>query len=390
MDFVENVETAEFGRDVRAVLDAHLTPEVRRRVHESGTHHDWELHRAMAARGWLAAAIPEELGGQGRSADQLARLFRELELHDAPYDGVANAMLVGFTLGHLATPFQRETVLEPILAGDAIPCLGYSEPESGSDVAAATTRAVRHGDEWSIQGQKMFTSLAEEAGWVFLLARTNPDVAKHRGLTFFLVPMDLPGITISSMRAMSGKRTNVTYYDDVRIGDEWRVGEVDHGWEVMLLALAFERGIAGGVADIAALHEHALRWARTRPDAGGPAPIDSRSLRRRLARVAIDREVADLLGTRAAWAATAGVPGQEGAEAKLFGSEAYGRAATDLLDALGPLGLLSGASTDAPVEGLLERAFRTAPILTTAGGTSEIQKNLIAERTLGLPRRRER
>ena len=389
MDFLEDAAAAEFGREVRAVLDAHLTPEVRRRVHETGTHHDWGLHRDMAGRGWLAAAIPEELGGQGRSAEQLARLFRELELSDAPYDGIANTMLVGFTLGHVATPWQRDTVLEPMLAGESIPCLGYSEPESGSDVAAASTRAVRDGDGWSIQGQKMFTSLAEEATWVFLLARTNPDAAKHRGLTFFLVPMDRAGITIDPMRTLSGKRTNVTFYDDVRVGDEWRVGEVDHGWEVMLLALAFERGIAGGVADIAALHQHALGWARTQ-QSGGPAPIDSRSVRRRLARIAIDREVADLLGTRAAWAATAGVPGQEGAEAKLFGSEAYGRAATEMLDALGPQGLLSPESADAPSGGRLELAFRTAPILTTAGGTSEIQKNLIAERTLGLPRRRER
>src|SRR5690606_9699026 len=113
----------------------------------------------------------------------------ELEMTGAPYDGVANAMMVSFVLGHVGTPFQRDEVMQAILAGSAIPCLGYSEPEAGSDVAAAATRAVRDGDDWVITGQKMFTSLAEEASWAFLLARTNADVAKHRGLTFFLVPM---------------------------------------------------------------------------------------------------------------------------------------------------------------------------------------------------------
>jgi alkylation response protein AidB-like acyl-CoA dehydrogenase len=387
MDFNSSPETIAFRDEVRGVLAEHLTDAVMDRVHETGTHHDWGLHRAMASRGWLAAALPEELGGQGRDADQLAALFRELEMAGAPYDGVANAMMVAFVLGHLGTAWQREHVLAPLLAGETVPCLGYSEPESGSDVAAASTVAERDGERWRITGQKMFTSLAEEAAWGLLLTRTNREVAKHRGLTFFLVPMTDPNVEVRPIRTLSGKRTNVTFYDGVSIGDELRVGEVDGGWQVMLVALAFERGVAGGVSDIAGLYDAAVAHL-ARESASGERAIDRPSVRSRLVRVAIEREVADLMGDRAAWAALKGIPGQEGAEAKLFGTEAFGRAAASLGDALGTEGLLTYDAEDAPAGGAIEYAYRNAPIITVAGGTSEIQKNLIAERTLGLPRRR--
>ena len=388
MEFSEDPATQAFRDEVRAVIAACLTHDARARVQATGTHHDWALHRALAERGWLAAALPVELGGQGRSAEQLAALFRELELARAPYDGVANAMMIAFVLGHVASPKQRAEVLSPILVGEAIPCLGYTEPEAGSDVAAATTAAVRDGDEWVITGQKMFTTLAEEARWVLLLTRTNRDVAKHLGLTFFLVRLDETGVEVRPIRTLSGKRTNVTFYDGVRVSDDWRVGDVDGGWQVMLLALAFERGIAGGVSDIAALYEGAVTYFRDTSDAAGRPLLADPRVRSRLVRIAIDKEVADLLGARAAWAATSGVPEQEGAEAKLFGTEAYGRAAAELLDAAGTDGLRARGAVGAPAGGMLDEAYQYAPILTTAGGTSEIQKNLIAERTLGLPRRR--
>jgi alkylation response protein AidB-like acyl-CoA dehydrogenase len=378
MDFARDAATEQFTRGIRALLAEHLTPEVRARVHATGTHHDWNLHRAMAHRGWVVAALPVDLGGQGRSPEQLAALFRELERAEAPYDGMANTMMVAFILGHVGTPRQIADVLPLLLAGDAIPCLGYSEPESGSDVAAAATSAVRDGDGWVITGQKMFTSLAEEARWAFVLTRTNTDVAKHRGLTFFLVPMEQ--VEVRPVRTLAGKRTNITFFDGVRVGDEWRIGGVDGGWQVLLVALAFERGAAGGVSDISALYDAAVARL-SEPDGHGTRPIDDPHVRARLVKIAIDKEVADVLGDRAAWAASKGVPRQEGAEAKLFGTEAYGRAAAALLDILGAQGVLRD---DTP--GSFEHAYRYAPILTTAGGTSEIQKNLIAERTLGLPR----
>lgn len=387
MEFAEDTSTAGMRSDVRELIATHVTAAVHERIRITGTHHDWGLHRALGAKGLLAAALPTELGGTAEGPEQLAALFREMELAGAPYDGLANTMLLSFILGHVGSPFQREQVLPALISGEAVPCLGYSEPESGSDVAAATTTAVRHGDDWVITGQKMFTSLAEEARWGFLLTRTNRDVAKHRGLTFFLVPMDDPGVEVRPVRTLSGKRTNITFYDGVRIGDEWRVGQVDGGWEVMLVALAFERGVAGGVSDIAGLYDNAVAHLVDARDEDGRRVLDDPHVRTTLVGIAIDKEVADLLGARAAWVAAKGVPKQEGAEAKLFGTEAYGRAARALFDALGPEVLRAHGADDSPADGMIDDAYRYAPILTTAGGTSEIQKNLIAERTLGLPRR---
>jgi len=381
VDFTPNPETVAFREQVRAVLAEHIDAEVRARVAATGTNHDWGVHRALAERGWLAATLPEALGGQGRDPEQLAGFFRELELVDAPYDGTSLAMMLAYILGHVGSEFQKAEILPALLSGEAIPCLGYSEPESGSDVAAAQTRAVRDGDDWVISGQKMFTSLAEQARWAFMLTRTNTDVPKHRGLTFFLVPLDSPGVEVREVRTLSGKRTNITFYDDVRVPDRMRVGDVDGGWNVMVVALSFERGIAGGVADVRALYDAALVCARERE------LIDEPSVRERLARVAIDTEVCELLGERAAWVAVNGVPQQEGAEIKLFATEAYWRASSSFVDMLGPEGLPSDHASHSPAA-IVEYSYRVAPIFTTAGGTSEIQKNLIAERTLGLPRAR--
>ena len=143
--------------------------------------HDWELHRAMADKGWIAQALPEALGGGGRGPEELALLFRELELAGAPYDGLSICTMLASVIAHVGNDMQRREVLPKLLAGEALIALGYTEPDSGSDVAAARTRAVRDGDGWRIDGQKIFTSLAEESEWVFLLTRTDPDVPKHAG-----------------------------------------------------------------------------------------------------------------------------------------------------------------------------------------------------------------
>ena len=262
MDFSPNPEIVAFREEVRQVIADTVDADVRANVARTGVNHDWALMKAVADRGWLAATVPVELGGQGRGPDHLAALYRELEQADAPYEGLSMAMMIAFILGHVGSEWQKAEIMSKLLAGGAIPALGYSEPESGSDVAAAKTRAVRDGDDWIINGQKMFTSLADVSEWVFLLARTNTEVAKHRGLTFFLVPLDTPGIEVQEVRTLSGKRTNITFYDDVRVDDRMRVGDVDGGWGVMLVALAFERGVAGGVADVAALYDAAVACAR--------------------------------------------------------------------------------------------------------------------------------
>jgi alkylation response protein AidB-like acyl-CoA dehydrogenase len=373
MHFASDPGTDDFRAEVRAIVERYFTADVAEAVRRTGTHHDWSLHRAIAAEGWLAAALPRSLGGQGRSPEQLSGLFRELEIAGAPYDGVNLAMIVSYILAHVGSPFQRDEILAALLSGEAVPCLGYSEPGSGSDLMSVVTRAERAGEDWVIDGQKMFTSLAEVARWCLLLARTSPGRA---GLTYFLVPMDSPGVEIQELRTLGGKRTNITFCDGVRVPDRYRVGEVDGGRAVMTVALAYERGIVGGVGDILALYRSTVDWA-TRPRSDGRRPLDDDAVREKLARAAIDQEVTELLGARAAWAAVhEATPAQEGAECKLFASEAYQRAASSLLGMMGQDALAAPS----------EQAFLAAPIATLAGGTSEIQKNLIAQRGLHLPR----
>jgi len=333
------------------------------------------------------SALPEAQGGGGRDPEELAGLFAELELSGAPYDGLSNVVMVSSVLAHVGNDMVKREVLPRLLSGEALVCLGYSEPDSGSDVAAARTRAVREGDGWRIDGQKMFTSVAEEADWIFLLTRTSSDGPKHAGLTFFLVPMDTPGITLQEVRTLPGKRVNITFLDGVRVGDEWRVGDVDSGWQVMLVALSFERGLAGGVRDGERLLAVLADVARRPSAQDGRRLLDDPVFRERLVRLAIDNEVADLLAGRAAWVAASGrLPGTEGAAARLFASESFTRAASWAIDAAGPDGVVRAAERAGRVDGFFEYCYRFAPGTTLAGGTTEIQRNLIAQRGLGLPR----
>jgi alkylation response protein AidB-like acyl-CoA dehydrogenase len=387
VDFLPSPEAEQFRDEVRAVIAEHFTDAVRERVRATGTIHSWELHRAIGARGWIAQALPQAQGGGGRGPEELAALFAELERAGAPYDGLSNVVMVSSVLAHVGNDMVRAEVLPRLLSGDALVCLGYTEPDSGSDVAAARTRAVREGDGWRIDGQKMFTSVAEEADWIFLLTRTDADGPKHAGLTFFLVPMDTPGITLQEVRTLPGKRVNITFLDGVCVGDEWRVGDVDGGWQVMLVALSFERGLAGGVRDGERLLAVLEDFAR-RPSAhDGGRPIDDPVVRERLVRLAIDNEVADLLAGRAAWVAASGrLPGTEGAAARLFASESFTRAASWAIDVAAPDGVVQVHERAGSLDGFFEYCYRFAPGTTLAGGTTEIQRNLLAQRGLGLPR----
>jgi alkylation response protein AidB-like acyl-CoA dehydrogenase len=273
------------------------------------------------------------------------------------------------------------------VAGEII-ALGFSEPESGSDVAAAQTRAVRDDDGWVINGQKMFTTNAQDADYVFMLTRTNPDVPKHQGLTTFLVSMRQPGIEVRPVFTVSGERTNLTFYADVRVDDSMRIGQVDGGWDVMTVGLTFERSGAQGGESIRLLKamEH---WATPTKDREGRPRADDPTVRARLGRAAAENEVSTLLARRSAWIQSSqGVSGVEGSMGKLFASEALTRQGADFVDMLGPDGLRSMADPAAVEHGAAEYAFRFALGTTTYGGTSEIQRNIIAQRGLGLPRPR--
>ena len=390
MDFAMPAEVEAFRAEVREFLAQRVTPEMIAATRD-GTIHSPELHRAIAQRGWLAGAVPAELGGGGLSPLQLCVLVEELQLCGAPMDALGVAVVVVSMILEHGNDHLRNEVAPTLMSGEALGCFGYTEPESGSDVAAASTRAERDGGGWLINGSKMWTTLAHVADYVMLLTRTSPDKPKHRGLTFFVVPLDTPGVEIRAVTTMGTERSNATFYDDVRIGDRWRLGEVDGGWAVMKTALKYERGIAGGQFPsppaIAAAAEWAGSAAATRPD--GTRPIDDDGVRARLVRAMIDVEVCRSFAYHTASLAEQGAMfGVEGSMTKLFASERYKRHCAWFLDMMGTDGLVNHHDPDAPLGGLIEEHFRHAPVTAIYAGTSEISRNLIAEGFLGLPRSR--
>ena len=311
--------------------------------------------------------------------------FHEEAAH-VPMDGLGTTLMVANTLRHVGTPRQIKEVLPRFLRGDAIAALGYSEPGAGSDVAAARTRAVRDGDDWIINGEKVFTTLAHEAQVVFLLTRTNAEVPKHQGLTLFLVPMDAPGIAVTPIFTLGSERTNATSYTDVRVSDSCRVGDVDGGWKVMMIALTYERATATGQEGVPVLQDF-IAWARQTRDDDGGRVLDDPGVRQTIARVAIANEVSILLALRATWvSASGGLPGVEGSMAKLFYSEALQRSCSQMLAHQGHWGLGQRGEPEAAGGGWVEGGHRHAAVTTIAGGSSEIQRGIIAARGLGLPK----
>ncbi len=386
MDFSFTPEAEAFRVEVQEFVAEHVTPDVFLGTRD-GTIHSPELHKKMAERGWLDGAVPAELGGGGFDPLKMLVLLEELQLAHAPIDAMGVASIVAAIVLEMGNDHLKETVVPPIIAGDALCSFGYTEPDSGSDVAAATTTAVRDGDEWTINGQKMWTTMAHVADYVLLLTRTNPDVPKHKGLTFFIVPLDTPGIEIQPVHTMGTERSNATFYDNVRIEDKWRIGEVDGGWAVMKAGLKFERGIAGGQFPSAPLIDEAIEAAEATPRAGDTTALDDPLVREQLVRAMIDVEVARGFAYKTAFLASEGeMFGVEGSMTKLFVAEAYKKHTQWFLEMLGSEGLLSLDTPGAPVGGHIDEHFRHAPVTSIYGGTSEITRNLIAGAHLGLPR----
>ena len=246
MHFQLDAETATYRDGVRAHLQDVLTPEFEERALPSGVAHDDEFAKGLVEKGYFAPGWPVEFGGQNRNAwdDQVVK--EELMRFDAPMYLSETTRMVASIIREVGTPALKDRILAGAMNGDITIALGFTEPECGSDVAAAATKAVRDGEDWVINGSKMFTTNAHIADFVFLLARTSPDKPKHKGLTMFLVPRDSDGFAAQAVWTLSGERTNITFYSDVRIGDEWRIGEVDGGWQVLGLSLRDEHASGWG------------------------------------------------------------------------------------------------------------------------------------------------
>jgi 3-oxocholest-4-en-26-oyl-CoA dehydrogenase alpha subunit len=389
VDFLTVDDLAEHRERARAWVDMYVRPGWAWEQYSSGTHHTVELHQQLAADGILGSGWPVEYGGSATDAGYARAVLDAVSDAGMYTDGWATTQMVIRTISHVGTEDQKKTIISGALHGEILIALGYSEPDSGSDVAAAKTRAERDGDEWVINGQKMFTSTAQSCSHVFVLARTDPDLPKHKGLTMFLVPTEAAGFELQPIYTLGGQRTNATFYSDVRVPDSMRIGDVNEGWRVMRVALVYERGGGGRGSAGPTLAEKVAGWALSTDGPDGTPYYDNPKNRERFARIAIDEEVGRLLGLRVRWMNAQGeLPGVEGSMAKLFGSEAAQRHYSELLDMLGPEAVLQPGSTGAPLDGDLEAHFRSTVVGTIYGGSSEIQREIIAEGRLGLPRNR--
>jgi len=380
MDFSLSSAAEEHRQLIRKVITETFTSEMLARQHASGTFDCPEVNRALAEHGLLERAVPGL--GKGDPID-LWVFFNELEKAGVPVDGLATSLMVAGVVAHVGTEEQKKQILPSVIEGRSCVCMGYSEPDYGSDLAAITTRAVRDGDQWVINGAKMWTTMAHVSDWLILLTRTDPEVPKHKGLTMFILPMSTEGITVEPVATMGSERTNATYYDDVRVGDEAVLGEVNGGWRVMTVALALERGVLGSTNPGVLLLRHFREWAES------SGAIEQDAVRSAMVRVAIDNEIARLLAQRSAWmGATGELPGVEGSMTKLFNSEAYQKASQLFQRFAGAEGLLQLGEPGAAAQGWIDYDVRHSPVTTIYAGTSEINRNNIAERRLGLPKSR--
>lgn len=387
MHFRLDPGTAAYRDEVAAHLKTVLTPEFEERVYRSGVAHDDDFAHDLVHEGYFAPSWPAEFGGQSRNAWDDQVLKEQMMRFDAPVYLSETTRMVASIIREIGTAEMKDRILAGAMSGDITIALGFSEPECGSDVAAAATKAVRAGDEWVVNGSKMFTTNGHIADYIFLLARSSPDKPKHKGLTMFLVPCTTPGFEAQAVWTLSGERTNITFFSDLRVGDEWRIGDVDGGWQVLGLSLQEEHASGWG-PHLARLLDHTERWAQTSaasPD-GRPRIADP-DVRRRIARMAMENEVAELLQRRCVWMAEDGqTPIAEGPMSKVFSTEALVRASQDVVEMVGPDGLRSYFEPTAPEQGRFDHTMRFALGTTIYAGTSEVQRTIIAQRGLGLPR----
>jgi alkylation response protein AidB-like acyl-CoA dehydrogenase len=342
-----------------------------------------DVIREIGHDGWLGIGWPEEWGGQNRSMmDQL--IFTD----EAAIAGVPIPYLtlntVGPTIMRFGTDAQKQEMLPKILRGEMHFSIGYSEPESGTDLASLKTRARLEGDEWVINGQKMWTSLIQYADYVWLACRTDPDLPRHKGLSMILVPADSPGFSYTPVHTVAGVSTSATYYEDVRVPHDNLVGELNGGWSLMTNQLNHERVALTSAAPVT--HSIALvtEWAQQTRNPDGRRVIDSEWVQVLLGRAHARADMLKLLNWQLA-SATDDLSPADASATKVYGSEMATEVYRSLLEVVGPKALVNASSPGAVLRGRLERFYRSSLVMTFGGGTNEIQRDIIGYVGLGLP-----
>jgi alkylation response protein AidB-like acyl-CoA dehydrogenase len=397
MDFTLTPEQQSFRDEVREWLTHNLPKSWAARLHGGSDIprpeayaflRDWQ--RQLFEAGFVGLTWPKEYGGRGLSFMEEMILHEEMALVKAP--PVVNVLAIGMagpTIIAYGTEEQKRRYPAKMLSCEEIWCQGYSEPNAGSDLAALSTRAVKDGEYYVINGQKVWTSLAHIADWMMLLARTDPTVPKHKGITYFLLEMHSPGVTVKPLRQITGDAEfNEVYFDNVRVHESQVLGGVDNGWAVGMTTLMYERLALGfglqvrlriALDSLVDLARHAKRN-------GVPASQDP-AIRQKLAQLWIDTEAFKYTGARAVTKLLKGeLPGPEASTGKMMWVEGHQRLQELAMEIEGPYAQLTKGSPWALADGLWQHTFLRSRANSIEGGTTEIQRNIIGERVLGLPK----
>ena len=391
MDFRFPAETEQWRAELRAFLKAELPPGFEGDDdffdNEEQLAFAREFTKKLGAKRWFAPAWPEKYGGSGKSQIEQMILNEELAYHRAPSGGrLFTIGITGPTMLVHGSEEQKERYLPGMASGAVWYCQGFSEPGSGSDLASMETRAVRDGDDYVVNGQKIWTSNGHIADRMLLLARTNPDVPKHKGISAFVLDMKTPGISVQAIPNIAYRRDfNQVFFEDVRVPAKDLMGGLDNGWYVATTTLDFERSNIAAISGARRTVHDLVRWAKeTHP---GGRPWDKATVRHKLADLVVEVETGRLVAYRTAWLQAKGdVPNYEASMGKVWMAMLGIKVANTGVNLMGAYGQLQPGSPWAPLFGRVLTAYLLAMSGPIGGGTSEIQKNIIAQRGLGLPR----
>ena len=388
MRIAYTAEQERLRRELRGYFGELMTPAVRSALSEGdGDYGDGQAYRSVVRQlgrdGWLALGWPEEFGGRGGTMlDQL--IFTDEAAAARVPVPFLSINTVGPTIMRFGTPSQKAFYLPKIAAGEIHFSIGYSEPEAGTDLASLRTTAVRDGDEYVIDGQKMWTSLIQHADYVWLACRTDPSADRHRGLSIIIVPVTAAGFSWTPVRTVAGVTTLATYYSSVRVPVSSLVGEENRGWALITNQLNHERVALTSAAPVLSALAEVRDWAAATKLASGQRVIDAEWVQLNLARVHAKAEFLKLMNWRVASSAGSLAPA-DASVTKVFGTEFAVEAYRLLMEVLGASGVVRSGSAGEVLAGRTERAHRAALILTFGGGTNEVQRDIIAAAALGLP-----
>ncbi|MDJ0867528.1 MAG: acyl-CoA dehydrogenase family protein [Myxococcota bacterium] len=387
-------EQKKLRQEIRDYYRELFTPELRaafdEELEQMGGPVFRELVRRMGKDGWLGIGWPKEYGGQGASPIEQFIFWDETYRARAPLH-IIPVNTIGPTIMQFGSEEQKQTLLPGILAGELFFGVGYTEPNAGTDLASLQTRAVRDGDDWVINGQKVYTTFGHIADYIWLAARTDSEAPKHAGISIILVPTDVPGYTATPIMTLGKERTNATYYQDVRVPASNLIGPLNGGWGLITAQLNHERIALAVPGHCENMMDEVWRHAGSLPAPGGGTMLDQQWVQVNLARVYAKLRALQVLNWRSAWALTEGIPSMAEASAlKVMGTEFFVEAYNLLLEITGAAGIVLEGQPGCLFGGLLETAYRGATTLTFGGGVNEVQRDIIAAAGLGMPRGRAR